>query len=45
MTACLAHLADDPTALCCTRADEHEPHHGCVYQSTSGVTGCPKGEA
>lgn len=32
---CTHRLADGP--LACTRADQHEPGHGCVYQSTSGV--------
>lgn len=41
---CTAHLADDPDGLCCTRADDHEPHHGCLFQSTSGVPNAAKEE-
>lgn len=44
MTACPCHLADDPSALACVRTDAHEPHHGCTYQSTSGVAGAEKEE-
>lgn len=39
---CDRHLADGP--LTCTRADVHEPGHGCVYVSTSGVPSAPKEE-
>lgn len=41
--ACPARLADG--ALACTRADVHEPHHGCTYESTSGVPHAIKEEA
>jgi hypothetical protein len=41
MTApCPAHLADGP--LVCIRTDAHEPHRGCVFQSTSGQAHVPK---
>ncbi|HTW17051.1 MAG TPA: hypothetical protein VMF51_18115 [Nocardioides sp.] len=39
---CEARLAGD--GLACTRIDPHEPHRGCVYESTSGVPGSPKEE-
>lgn len=39
---CPATLGDGP--LVCTRADTHEPHHGCTYESTSGVPDAPKEE-
>lgn len=41
MTAvCTAHLGP----LTCVRVETHQPHHGCVYVSTSGVPDCPKEE-
>lgn len=39
---CLAHLGDG--VLVCTRTDPHEPHHGCIYESTSGVAHALKEE-
>lgn len=41
---CPAHLGSDDGALACTRLDPHEPHHGCTYESTSGVPHAPKEE-
>lgn len=32
---CDHHLAEGP--LECRRDDDHEPGHGCQYESTSGV--------
>lgn len=38
MTSCPNHPFGDPEGLACTRdAAEHEPGHGCTYESTSGV--------
>lgn len=34
---CSHRLAGGP--LECDRTDEHEPGHGCIYTSTSGVPG------
>ena len=39
---CEARLADG--VLACVRLDDHQPHHGCIYQSTSGVPDAPKEE-
>jgi hypothetical protein len=41
---CDTTITDEPDGLCCTRADEHEPHHGCCFTSTSGVPGAAKEE-
>lgn len=30
--------------LVCTRLDPHEPHHGCTYESTSGIPNAAKEE-
>lgn len=32
---CAHHLSGDSTGLVCTRTDEHQAGHGCVFVSTS----------
>lgn len=34
MTACPSHPFGDPDGLACTRDDNHEPGHGCVYEAS-----------
>lgn len=34
----------DAGVLPCVRLDDHEPHRGCTYQSTSGVADAVKEE-
>ena len=43
MTACTALLAGHKLH-CILPAETHEPHHGCVYHSTSGGPAAGKDE-
>jgi hypothetical protein len=39
---CATRLGDAATGLLCTRLDDHDPHHGCTFESTSGQAHVPK---